>query len=234
MWTFLKNIYSDFSDTMYYDPEKEKNIYCEILPFKIPNNDLIVEILEKYTRNRFSWLKNIISKNLGLFYSKSGTRIKSSDWDDNDRAIMDKLYEDVRVKINNWDKRPATLHKISYKYFGRIYALKYDGVDSGFGWHYDSLSQNEYRAIFTVKQTGNRRVTFRCMKPSQTAIYPDIGEGILIRSGETFHTVQPDKVVRGPDDGDQVTRWVLVFTYTTIENDNREYVGTIDEYFRNT
>lgn len=55
---------------------------------------------------------------------------------------------------------------------------------------------------------------------------PDIREGILIQSGETFHTVQPD-------DGDQVTRWVLVFTYTTIENDNREYVGTIDEYFRN-
>ena len=208
-----------FRGTTSFQPHRQA--YCEKLPFALPRLQEVAEILSRYSCRRSTWLHKLVARSLGVFYSPSGGRITTQDWSEGDRALLERLYDDVLAKVNEWDARPVNrLHRISPAYFGKLYGLKYEGEGSRFGWHYDSLGQDEYRAIFTVKQSGRRRASFACMRREGEVETPRLesGEGVLIRSGETFHAVVPD-AEEVEDGAGELQRWVLVFTYTAVEQD---------------
>lgn len=232
----LKNIVDMFCGTISFEPSKNENIFCEFLPFRLPCFEEVVERMDKYQSNHSSFLNGLVSKSLGLFYSKEGSRILNGDWTIDDKIFLEELYQEVLEKINNIGEefpKDFTLHPTSKHYFGRLYALKYKGTNSNFGWHYDALGPDEYRAIFTVRQQGDRRVCLAYKDGSENTVFmkPDVGSGVLIRSGETFHAVLQDTECSYAD-GKELERWVLVFTYTKIENDTRQFIGAVDKYFR--
>ena len=229
----IKTYSQMFNGTLSFQPHKQ--VYCEVLPFELPRKGEVAEVISKYSCNKSTWLHKLVAKPLGVFYSSEGGRITNQDWSESDHALLEQLYDSVLTKVNEWKGRPAKqLHRISPRYFGKLYALKYEGENSHFGWHYDSLGPEEYRAIFTVKQSGRKRVSFAYMRGEhqKEILRPKVGEGVLIRSGETFHAVVPDSEAAGADDEEFMQRWVLVFTYTTVENDQREYIGAVDTHFR--
>lgn len=228
----MLNAYRIFGGTIAFDPSRKA--YCKMLPFHLPRVGQVCDRMAKYRTNPSTCLHRLVARALGVFYSRHGGRVLCSDWTVDDRALLECLYREVLVLINKSNMISSDLHGVSCNYFGRIYALKYDGAGSEFGWHYDSLGPREYRAIFTVKQCGRKRVSFAYMDEQKnlTTLRPRPGEGVLIRSGETFHAVVEDNAVPPPDNSDVIQRWVLIFTYTTTEADKTEFVGAIDRYYR--
>ena len=234
----FQNLYDIFNGTISYQPNKHENIFCELLPFTLPRFEDVARRMEKYNCNLSTYLQGLVSSTLGLFYSKEGCRILNSDWTGDDKQFLEQVYVETLEMLNHSDlcsmRNGDILYKTSLDYFGRLYALKYDGTDSNFGWHYDSLGPEEYRAIFTVRQRGSRRfaLAYQTDEHSKVFMRPPTGGGVLIRSGETFHAVLPDPKGSGENDVERTERWVIVFTYTTIKDDSREYLGAVDKYFR--
>lgn len=228
----LKNIVEMFRCTISFQQSKNDNIFCELIPFKIPHFKELEQRMQKYKTNPSSWWHALVSTYIGLFYSKEGARILNGDWTMEDKTFLEELYQKVLNNINNLGYE-FTLYSTSKDYFGRLYALKYKGTNSNFGWHYDALSPQEYRAIFTIRQKGKRRLCFAYKDIYKNTVYmkPDVGYGVLIRSGETFHAVLQDKECIY-EDTNELERWVLVFTYTKIRKDMRQYIGAVDNYFR--
>ena len=232
----LKNVGEMFSGTVSFKPSKNDNIFCEILPFDLPSYGDLERRMDKYNTNVSSFWHGLVSKSLGLFYSKKGSRIMNSDWTPEDKSFLEEIYQIVLEKINNSEEifqKKIKLHSTSKDYFGRLYALKYKGFDSNFGWHYDALGPDEYRTIFTVRQQGDRRACLAYKDVNQNTVFMKIavGKGVLIRSGETFHAVLQDKECIYAD-GKELERWVVIFTYTTIKNDTRRFIGAVDKFFR--
>ena len=205
-----------FQGTLQYEERRKR--FCEPLPFLLPNFPEACEAVASYDLHRSRRWHGLASRPLGFFYSSHGGRICTSDWRDEHRVLMESLYESVLEKLNDWEGKPCRFFPIAGDYFARIYALKYDG-NSHFGWHYDSVSPTEYRAIFTLKSS--ERLNLWVMRPEGPQVMMmQSAEGVLMRSGETFHGVFGDS--------EPATRWVVVFTYTSRELDTRDAVSAAD------
>ena len=141
---------------------------------------------------------------------------------------MCELYNSTLERINSSNLLEKKLFPIVPTYFAKVYALKYDGT-SHFGWHYDSTSENEFRAIFTVSKSEPSHTFGFCDKLGERHMLSlNEGDGVLVRGSETFHGVEPpSKELR---EGEKVHRHVIVFTYTLIENDVRQYVDSSDRF----
>ena len=209
-----------FQGTLKY--REEQTGFCEVLPFVLPKAQHVYEAIASYDCYRSRWWHALVSQPLGLFYSSNGARICTRDWKKEHRAFIESLYESVLHKLNRWEGKPCQLFPIASDYFARIYALKYDG-NSHFGWHYDSVSASEYRVIFTVKSSETLHLWVRRPEGPQVMKMQN-AEGLIMQSAKTFHGVFGDNK--------PASRWVIIFTYTSIEKDTRQKVGAADFLLR--
>jgi hypothetical protein len=197
--------------------------YVELLDNRL-NTEQMKEIFERYKEIKkpkpilFNFFMKIFSLLFGLFYETQ--KITESQWTVEDKKYLDCLY---LTHLENDIFTKQQLYPITDKYFARIYGLKYSG-NGWFSWHFDSNSENEYRALYLVSQSGIQKFKYLdenfCIKTLDLTE----GQGILIRGSTTLHTVTSGN----PNDH----RWVIVFTYTKNKNDNRKIVCISDLYFQ--
>mmetsp|Transcript_19483 Transcript_19483/g.29481 ORF Transcript_19483/g.29481 Transcript_19483/m.29481 type:complete len:259 (-) Transcript_19483:244-1020(-) len=231
-----------------YDPSKTP--YCVEIPFTLAEEEieLLVTMSKTYNSNRSNRVHKFFSNVLGLFYSENGGRITSSDWTNTHKNALEDMYTTVLDRVNSLNLGQGALYPITPGYFGRIYCLKYAGTRSWFGWHYDGTTPNEYRAIFVISQSTQGAPVLSFVDENGQKITPQMhpGRGVLMQGSETWHGVGPSGDLKaGESKGGRRTfdkkkqnqlgekeeeshRWVLVFTYTKLENDCRDYVGMSD------
>lgn len=87
--------------------------------------------------------------------------------------------------------------------------LRYEGKDTGFGWHYDNEPNNCYRVLILIKKVGNiPTFQYKSIYNNTESIKLDIGDAILLKGTQTYHRVKESKDMNS-------IRWILGFQYVS-------------------
>ena len=157
-------------------------------------------------QEKFKFKLNIAFKGAKIIYQKEFTP--------QCRKWVNDLYHASLSEINKQIK--ITLYPITRHYFERYYAILYTGKNAAVRAHKDAHSDSEFRA--TIVLDLNNPPHFMLYDQSNQVVHADeqIDDLYVFNGSTTRH-----ELIRSETQTSDSKRLVLIFTYTTKMNDNR-------------
>ena len=184
-----------------YNLKKNPEIYKieKILDLETVNEILKLNFKDKKNMNNNSFYLSIFAN--GLYSKRSSLYL--NDFDKNSKAYLEKISLKIKPKLENLCKKKLKLGKSDF----RISLLRYEGINSNFGWHYDTEPKNCYRVLILIKKEG--KIPLFCYKNHENKIVKinlNLSDAIFLKGTQTYHMVE-----KSIDENS--VRWVLGFQY---------------------
>ena len=161
-----------------------------------PNTNLLpdeindIQHISKTTKvNCLNNIDKTLSSSLAGNYSTKCT-LYYDDFNKKDQETLDTIGNRLKRDFEQIIGKPLSLGESNF----RCTILKYEGLDSGFNFHYDTEESNCYRCLFLFDKQGNIS-PFSYYDEKGNIIDKDIpvGEGIFFQGTKTYHGVKPNK-----------------------------------------